>query len=164
MHNPYCMVCFWVWVIKWLYCLLQARRKGEELKAELSESSKRNSVAAAESGSSKRSSLFSPEGSDGGESPRKLSLKSSAQTVRLLNKARTMVRSETFLPKQWYCLRFIILYAVVIHIIMFSHWMAQETTVILCMSYWVQSHVLSMAKYQGLNSRPRLRFFLYRLT
>lgn len=67
-----------------------ARRKGEELKAELSESSKRNSVAAAESGSSKRSSLFSPEGSDGGESPRKLSLKSSAQTVRLLNKARTM--------------------------------------------------------------------------
>ncbi|KAK2559537.1 hypothetical protein P5673_018185 [Acropora cervicornis] len=67
-----------------------ARRKGEELKAELSESSKRNSVAAAESGSSKCSSLFSPEGSDGGESPRKLSLKSSAQTVRLLNKARTM--------------------------------------------------------------------------
>jgi len=80
--------------------LSQARRKGEELKAELSESSKRNSVAAAESGSSKRSSLFSPEFSDGGELPRKLSLKSSAQTVRLLNKARTMVRSETFLPKQ----------------------------------------------------------------
>ena len=121
MHNHYCMVCFRVWVI---YCLSQARRKGEELKAELSESSKRNSVAAAESGSSKRSSLFSPEGSDGGESPRKLSLKSSAQTVRLLNKARTMVRSETFLLKQWYCLHFIILYAVVIHIIMFSYWMA----------------------------------------
>lgn len=62
-----------------------ARRKSEELKTELSDSSKRNSIAA-DSGS-KRSSLFSPE-SDGGESPRKLSMKSSAQAVRFLNKGK----------------------------------------------------------------------------
>ena len=69
---------------------LQARRKSEELKTELSDSSKRNSIAA-DSGS-KRSSLFSPENSDGGESsPRKLSMKSSAQAVRFLNKGRNMV-------------------------------------------------------------------------
>lgn len=67
-----------------------ARRKSEELKAELSDSSKRNSTAAADSGSSKRNSLFSPEGSDGGESPRNLSLRSSAQAVRFLNKGRTL--------------------------------------------------------------------------
>ena len=68
---------------------LQARRKSEELKSELSDSSKRNSVAA-DSGS-KRSSLFSPE-SDGMESPRKLSLKSSAQAVRFMNKGKQPVR------------------------------------------------------------------------
>ena len=68
---------------------MQARRKSEELKSELSDSSKRNSIAA-DSGS-KRNSLFSPE-SDGGESPRKLSLKSSAQAVRFMNKNRQLVR------------------------------------------------------------------------
>ena len=67
----------------------QARRKSEELKSELSDSSKRNSIAA-DSGS-KRNSLFSPE-SDGGELPRKLSLKSSAQAVRLMNKNKQLVR------------------------------------------------------------------------
>ena len=79
----------------WITCKefhfpFQARRKSEELKSELSDSSKRNSLVA-ESGSSKRSSLFSPEGSDGGESSRKVSLKSSAQAVRFLNKGRNMV-------------------------------------------------------------------------
>ena len=68
---------------------LQARRKSEELKSELSDSSKRNSIAA-DSGS-KRNSLFSPE-SDGGESPRKPSLKSSAQAVRFMNKNKQLVR------------------------------------------------------------------------
>lgn len=93
--------CSWLWaeqvklkiVTAGVYNIkfsLQARRKSEELKTELSDSSKRNSVAA-DSGS-KRSSLFSPENSDGGESsPRKLSLKSSAQAVRLLNKGRNLV-------------------------------------------------------------------------
>ena len=68
---------------------MQARRKSEELKSELSDSSKRNSIAA--DPGSKRSSLFSPE-SDGGESPRKLSLKSSAQAVRFMNKSKQLVR------------------------------------------------------------------------
>ena len=79
---------------------VQARRKSEELKAELSDSSKRNSIAA-DSGSSKRNSLFSPEGSDVGESPRKLSLKSSAQAVRFLNKGRNLVSNSCFLTKMY---------------------------------------------------------------
>ncbi|XP_022797869.1 bromodomain testis-specific protein-like, partial [Stylophora pistillata] len=69
-----------------------ARRKSEELKTELSDSSKRNSIAA-DSGS-KRSSLFSPESDFGGETPRKLSMKSSAQAVRLLNKGKQSLQSD----------------------------------------------------------------------
>lgn len=88
----------------------QARRKSEELKSELSDSSKRNSLVA-ESGSSKRSSLFSPEGSDGGEASRKLSLKSSAQAVRFLNKGGNMVRiclgkNQMFL--EWFVIKYLV--------------------------------------------------------
>ena len=67
---------------------LQVKKKNEELKSELSNLSKQNSLSV--SATSKRGSLFSPESSEGEVSSGRASFKSSAQSVQMMMGRKVM--------------------------------------------------------------------------